>query len=209
MLLQHIAAAATPTVARSIRRWIYRLGGVGFIPLGLLDNSIIPLPGSMDLLVIFLSARQQELWPYYAIMAIVGSVVGGFITYRLARKGGQEALERRFSHNTLEKVYQNFARWGFGAVAIPAMLPPPVPITPSLLAAGALQYPVKKFLGSLAVGRTVRYTLLAFLAARYGRRIMDSIEHFGHPVPLAIIGVTVTAIIVLLYFVFGKRQTPA
>jgi hypothetical protein len=50
-------ASATPTVERSVRHWIYQLGGLGFIPLGLFDNSVIPLPGSMDVLTIFLSAR--------------------------------------------------------------------------------------------------------------------------------------------------------
>ena len=209
MFIHQIVAAATPTLAQSVRRWIYRLGGIGFIPLGLLDNSLIPVPGSMDLLTIFLSARSEELWPYYAFMATIGSLIGGYVTYRLARKGGKRALEHRFPRGTLQKVYKNFDRWGFGAIAIPALLPPPVPIIPSLLAAGALQYPSRKFLFALALGRTIRYTLLAFLAARYGRRIIASIVRFGHPVLLAIIAAIVTAILILLYFGLGKRQTPA
>lgn len=209
MLIHQIIAAATPTAARSVRRWIYRLGGVGFIPLGLLDNSIIPLPGSMDLLTIFLASRNEEYWPYYALMATIGSLIGGYVTYRLARKGGKEALKRRFPAGTLERGYKTFERWGFSAIAIPAMLPPPVPITPSLLAAGALQYPAKKFMLALTLGRTVRYTLLAFLAARYGRRLISSIVRSGHPVPLAIIAATIIAGLILLYFVQGKRQTPA
>ena len=209
MLIHLILAQATPTAARSFRRWIYRLGGVGFIPLGILDNSIIPLPGSMDLLTIFLSSRTEEYWPYYAVMATIGSLIGGYITYRLARKGGKEALQRRFPAATLGRGYRTFERWGFSAIAIPAMLPPPVPITPSLLAAGALQYPAKKFLLALTLGRTVRYTLLAFLAARYGRRIMSSIVRFGHPIPIAIIAATIVVGLILMYYVQGKRQTPA
>jgi hypothetical protein len=89
-------AIATGTMARSARHWIYQLGGLGFIPLGLLDNSVIPLPGSMDVLTIFLSAHKERLWFYYASMATAGSVIGGFVTYRLARKGGKETLARRF-----------------------------------------------------------------------------------------------------------------
>jgi len=66
MITRQILAIAAPTVARSLRRWIFHLGGLGFIPLGLLDNSVIPLPGSMDVLTIVLSARRPELWLYYA-----------------------------------------------------------------------------------------------------------------------------------------------
>src|SRR5712692_9986460 len=176
--LQTIAVAA-PAVARSVRHWIYQLGGLGFIPLGLLDNSVIPLPGSMDVLTIFLSARKEQLWPYYASMATASSVMGGFVTYRLARKGGKETLARRFPARTLEKVYKIFERWGLGAIAIPALLPPPVPMLPFLFAAGTMQYPVRKFLLALTLGRIVRYTLLAFLAARYGRQIPTFIAQHG------------------------------
>ena len=105
MFILHTIASAASTVARSVKHWIYQLGGVGFIPLGILDNSIIPLPGSMDVLTIFLSARKEQLWLYYALMATVGSVAGGFVTYRLARKGGKETLARRFPPKTLDKVY--------------------------------------------------------------------------------------------------------
>jgi membrane protein YqaA with SNARE-associated domain len=137
-------------------------------PLGLLDNSIIPLPGSMDVLTIFLSARNEQLWLYYALMATAGSVAGGFVNYRLAREGGKETRARRFSRKTLDKVYKRFERWGLGAIAIPAMLPPPVPMLPFLFGARAMQYPVRKFLLALTLGRMIRYTLLALLAARYG-----------------------------------------
>src|SRR3984957_16381033 len=101
MLTRQILAIAAPTVVRSLRRWIYHLGALGFIPLGLLDSSVIPLPGSMDVLTIVLAARDAKLWPYYAVMATVGSVLGGLVTYRLARKGGKASLARKVSAKTL------------------------------------------------------------------------------------------------------------
>jgi membrane protein YqaA with SNARE-associated domain len=199
-------ASTAPTVARSVRHWIYHLGGLGFIPLGLLDNSVIPLPGSMDILAIFLSAGNEELWFYYALMATTGSVVGGYVTYRLARKGGKETLARRFPPEKLEKVYKTFERWGLGAIAVPALLPPPVPMLPFLLAAGSMQYPVRKFLFALALGRFARYTLLAYLASRYGRQIIGFISQHGHPVLLGVAGVIATAAVLLFVLIAGKRQ---
>jgi membrane protein YqaA with SNARE-associated domain len=206
MLTLMTIASAAPTVARSVRHWIYHLGGLGFIPLGLLDSSVIPLPGSMDVLTIFLSARNKELWFYYAVMATVGSVIGGFVTYRLARKGGKETLARRFPPEKLEKVYKTFERWGLGAIAVPALLPPPVPMVPFLFAAGAMQYPVRKFLFALTLGRLARYTFLAFLAARYGRKIIRLISQYGHPELLVIFGLIATTAVVLFILIAGKRQ---
>jgi membrane protein YqaA with SNARE-associated domain len=206
MLLHQILAFAVPAIAESMRRWIFRLGGLGFIPLGILDSSVIPLPGSMDVLTIILSARTQELWLYYALMATVGSVIGGTVTYRLARKGGKETVERKFPAGTLEKVYRIFGRWGFGAIAIAALLPPPAPMVPFLFAAGAMQYSVKKFLVALTLGRIVRYSLLAFLAAHYGRQVLTIISQHGHPVLIAVIGLITAAVAALIFILVRKRK---
>jgi membrane protein YqaA with SNARE-associated domain len=198
---------ATPGVASRLVAWLFRLGGMGLIPLGLLDNSVVPVPGSMDVFTVVLAAQQRQWWWYYALMATLGSVIGGYATYQLGRKEGKEAIARRFSQSRMDRVHAQFERWGYGAVAVPAMLPPPVPMVPFLLAAGAAQYPRAKFVLALIVGRGIRYTALAFLASRYGRRILKEISGFGHPVLFA--GIAVVIVISGLAFVFVGRRKPA
>jgi len=122
------------------------------------------------------------------------------VTYRLARKGGKESLARKVSAKTLKKVYGMFERWGFAAIAIPALLPPPMPLVPFVLAAGAMQYSVNKFLLAMTLGRIVRYLVLAYLAARYGRKMLPLLLQHGHPAVAAVVGLAVTA--VLVYFMF-------
>jgi membrane protein YqaA with SNARE-associated domain len=198
-----IILAAAPTVARSFRRWIFHLGALGFIPLGLLDSSVIPVPGSMDVLTIVLASRDGQLWPYYAVMATVGSVLGAFLTYRLGRKGGEKALEKRLSARRQKKIFQIFERWGFSAIAIPAMLPPPIPLVPFVLVAGAMHYSVKKFLLAITLGRIVRYSILAYLASKYGRKMLPFLTAHVYWV----LGITlgITAIGVAGYFLFGRN----
>jgi len=174
-------------------RWLIHLGGPGLILLGLADNSVIPLPGSMDVLTIWLAAYHRDIWFYYAIMATAGAVIGGYVTYRLAYKSGKRALERRFSPKKVEKVFSKFEHWGFWAVAIPALLPPPFPIVPALLAAGAMEFPRKKFLVSLALGRGVRYTILAFLGEHYGTHIVRFFSRYYQPALVTLIGLAVIA----------------
>jgi membrane protein YqaA with SNARE-associated domain len=205
MMIAQVIAAVKPTAARSVRRWLFDLGGLGLIPLGLLDSSLIPLPGSMDVVTIVLSSRQADWWPYYALMATVGSVVGGFVTYRLARKGGKETLERKFSRRRADEIYKIFERWGFSAVAISALLPPPMPMVPFLLAAGAMQYPVRKFLAALTLGRAARYTALAYLAARYGRSIIAFFAEHGRPVVWVVVGLLIAAAVVVALYVFLRK----
>ena len=73
--------------ASKLWTWIRHMGGPGLLLLGLADNSIIPMPGSMDVLTIYLVVHNRKHWYYFAAMALAGSIVGGYITYRLARKG--------------------------------------------------------------------------------------------------------------------------
>ena len=198
-------------VAASVWSWLRHLGGLGLILLGLADNSVVPLPGSMDVLTILLAARHHELWWYYALTATVGAVLGGYITYALARKGGKEAFERKLSKRTAAKVFQRFERWGFFAVAVPAILPPPFPIVPFLLAAGALQYSRKRFVGALALGRGVRFTIVAGLGAIYGRHIVRFFSRYYKPALFTLIGLAVIAGIVSLvqYYRYKNRTAIA
>ncbi|MGH9742600.1 MAG: YqaA family protein [Candidatus Acidiferrum sp.] len=205
MFTTDLIAAAVPSVAHHVRRWIFGLGGLGFIPLGLIDSSFIPVPGSMDVLLIVLAARHSELWLYYAMMATVGAVGGGYLTYRLARKGGKKALERRFSPRTLKRIYRIFEKWGFAAIAVPALLPPPVPMVPFLLAAGAMQYSVKKFLMALTLGRAARYLILGYLADRYGESMLAFLSRHEHPVVFGVAGVIVAGVAVY-FFIRGIKK---
>ncbi|HTZ95528.1 MAG TPA: VTT domain-containing protein [Terriglobales bacterium] len=165
--MQRLAAV----VMSSTWRWLLHLGGPGLILIGIADNSVVPLTGSMDVLTMWLAAHHRQIWPYYAVMATVGAVLGGYITYLLGRKGGREAIERRFNKRKAGKLFKRFDKWGFRTVAITALLPPPFPLVPVLLAAGGLQYPRKKFLGALTLGRSIRYFLIAGIGSLYARPI--------------------------------------
>lgn len=192
--------------SRRLIVWARRVGGPGLIVLGLIDNSAIPLPGSQDVLTAILAASQKTLWLYYALMATVGAVIGGYVTYQLARREGKALLERRLSASRRRQVEEAFAKWGFGAVFIPALLPPPLPLFPFLLAAGALQYSRGKFLAALAIGRAIRYTLLAFLAATYGRSILRGIFEYHDAILIAGIAAGVgVALYILLRYKLSKH----
>jgi membrane protein YqaA with SNARE-associated domain len=206
MITGHLIAALLQLAVRNMRRWLFQFGGIGLIPLGILDNSFIPIPGILDVATIVLSARVEHLWLYYVLMATAGSVAGGFVTYRLARKGGKEALDRRFSRRKMNKVCKIFGRWGFAAIAIPAVLPPPVPMLPFLLAAGAMQYPARKFLTALTFGRISRYLILAYLASRYGRQIIAFIVEEGHPVVVATVLAVLAVATAVLYLRLGNKD---
>lgn len=201
-----LSLIAQPTATRKLLRWLYHLGGLGLIPLGMLDNSIVPVAGSMDVITVLLCAQGKGSWPYYVFMAVVGSILGGYTTYRLASGESKGRLGRLFSRSKIKTFKPIFERWGFAAIVVPAILPPPFPMVPFLIAAGATQYPRGKFLAALVIGRSVRYTILGLLGYLYGRWILTVMRQHVY----AIIGVGAILVVgsVTLAFLRLRHDSP-
>jgi membrane protein YqaA with SNARE-associated domain len=189
-----------------IWKWLLRLGGPGLIVLGLIDSSVIPTPGGMDVLVVLLTAHHREWWPYYGAMATIGSVLGGFVTYRLAQKGGKAGLEKKIGKKRSQIVYKKFEKEGFSSVLIGSILPPPFPLVPVLMAAGVMQYSRNKFLAALTLGRAIRFFSLAFLGRLYGTAITGWLGRYYKPFLYILISVGIAAGVgALLYFKWYRR----
>jgi len=190
--------------------WLTRFGGPGLILVGLVDNSIIPIPGGMDVATILLSSAHPDWWPFYGVMATFGAVIGGLLTFRLGRKGGKETLEKKIGKQRAEKVYQKFEQHGFSTVLIGSMIPPPFPIVPVLMAPGILKYPTKKFLAALALGRGIRFMTVAYIGHRYGRAMLHLLAKYRGPaiwflVSLAVLG-GIGALVYFKYYRPKRRQ---
>jgi membrane protein YqaA with SNARE-associated domain len=168
--------------------WVLRLGGVGLLFVGVVDNSAVPLPSGMDLLTIWLAAGHGRSWAYYAIMATVGSIAGAYITYRLGKKGGKEALEKKLPRKKVEQGYKRFEKWGFWSVLAATLMPPPFPIAAAWLTVGALRYSATKFLIAVASGRAVRYGIIAYVANRYGAFFLSTLSRYYKPAFAILVG---------------------
>ncbi len=186
--------------------WVVRLGGLGLILVGVVDNSFIPIPGGMDVLTLVLSAHRKEWWWYYAIMATVGGVVGGYLTFRLGQKGGEETLEKKVPKAEAERVYRIFRKFGFWTIFVGAMLPPPVPIVPFLLAPGILEYSRRKFLLALGSGRAIRYGLVAYLGSRYGGGVFHWVTRYYKPILIVIIALGFLIGGVVIWYVKKRKR---
>jgi membrane protein YqaA with SNARE-associated domain len=191
-------------LAFSVMDWLHRLGAVGLFLVGIIDNSFIPIPGGVDIFTILLVSAHRSAWFYYAAAATVSAVFGGWLTYRLARKGGEETLEKKIGKQKAEKVYKKFEKHGFSTIVIGALLPPPFPIVPVLMAPGILEYPTRKFIAALTVGRGLRYLALAYLAHVYGEQIIGFLTRYETPLLYALLSLPavggIAAVVYLKYY---------
>jgi membrane protein YqaA with SNARE-associated domain len=184
------------------------LGGVGLVILGIVDSSVIPTFGSLDLLTAILSVKNHELWPYYAAASTLGSLIGAYITYRMASSAGEHWLEKRIGNKRSRQVQGLLTRWGFAAVFVSCVAPPPFPTSAFFIGAGALRYPQGKFISAVLTGRALRYGILGFLAASYSRKILRFLRHpRGFEADAKLIGITMAGFVIVVLFIFLWRQS--
>jgi membrane protein YqaA with SNARE-associated domain len=179
-------------------------GGLGLFLIAFLDSSVLSFPIINDLLLINLSVRNPARMPYYAAMATLGSVGGCLFLYYLARKGG-EAMFHKHAGPRAQHLHAWINRNGFLSILVTALLPPPTPFKIFVIAAGALEMPVQKFVLGLLAARAIRYFGEGYLAIRYG----DQAGHFllTHKLEVAgfVLGV-VLCLYLLSLLAFRPRQ---
>jgi membrane protein YqaA with SNARE-associated domain len=153
------------------------MGAAGLFSLAILDSSPIPTFAGPDILTAILVASHRPLWYEYAASATAGSVVGAYITFRLARRAGSAYLESKFKRGGLSKFLKFFKRWGTGSLIASAAIPIPTPTSLFFAAAGASDYPRGRFLTMVILARAARYFGIAYLAGHYGRHFLRVLRH--------------------------------
>ena len=149
----------------------------GAYVLGALDASMVFfLPFGIDALVIYLSARNGMLFWIYPLLATAGSVTGAALTYWIGLKGGELGLERLIPRSRLERFRKRVEKGGAVAMAVPALLPPPFPLTPFVLTCGALKTNRWIFFPTFTAMRLIRFGSEAALARIYGRGVLRLLE---------------------------------
>lgn len=182
---------------------VRQYGGMALVPLAILDSTVIPTFGSLDLLTGWLAAKSPNLWFYYAAMSTAGAWMGAVLTYRMGQRLGTEWIEKKIGAKRLARVGDTIHRWRFGSILISTLAPPPFPTAWFFLVAGAFSFPKRQFSSAVLLGRLVRYSLLTAVTAHYGRHIL---RYFRHPLHYALISIIVTASLAAALWLFARRK---
>jgi membrane protein YqaA with SNARE-associated domain len=173
------------------------------IIIGALDSSLLSLPEINDYLVVGRCYKYPTAAFYFPLFAAAGSVIGCNILYTIVRRGGQAVLRKRFKLHQIKRVERAYERFGFLAIGIPAILPPPLPFKIFVATAGALEYPRWKFLLTVMIARSFRYYVEGILAVFYGRRVLLFLKDNGLVI-VSIVGALIL-IGVIVYIVVNRR----
>jgi len=191
---------------RKIFVWLQGLvvafGGGGLFVVTFFDSSVLSFPFFPDALLIELCIANHARMPYYAAMAALGSLSGCLVLYFIAEKAG-EAFFHKHAGGKAEKIKQWVDKNGFLSAFIPAVLPPPFPFKPFVLAEGVFQVPVKTFILAIFLGRSLRYGLEGVLAVRYGDAALGYLKSHGGTFVLGVL-LLMLVLYLVSHFVFHR-----
>lgn len=176
-LLNLFFQAAPPSRSRGFTAVFRHLGTVGLFSLAVLDSSPLPTFGGPDILIVILAATHRHPWYEYAVAATAGSVLGAFLTYRLALGAGSVYLHSRFGKGRVAAPLRLFAKYGTGILIASSAIPFPFPTSMFFAAAGASGYNLSRFLIVVTICRAARYSTLAVIADLYGRQMIRVLRH--------------------------------
>lgn len=173
-------------------------GGLAMFVIALLDSSFLSFPQINDLLIIVLSTKNPSRMPYYAGMTTIGSLIGCFMLYFVARRGGEAFIRKRIKGRQVDRAIGLYQKYGLLAVIVPALLPPPVPFKLFVLMAGAAAVSPLNFGVAIVIGRGIRYFGQGYLAVLYGERAAEFVKQYGAQVGIGLaIAAAVVAIVVV------------
>ncbi len=151
--------------------------------MAVIDSCSIPL--LPEVLMIALVLRFPVRLLFYVAVTTAGAVAGSLILFALARHWGGSWVERQLPQRRHDRIKNWFDRYELAAVALPALLPPPMPFKLFVVGAGLFEMSYPHFSFSLAIGRGLRYLLEAWLALRYGARALMYMR--SHPLPVLLL----------------------
>src|ERR1044071_5962239 len=153
--------------------------GPAMILIGALDSSLLSLPEINDYLVVARCYTHPHAAWLFPLFPAIGSGIGCLLLYTIMKRGGLAVLHRHFRIDRVQRVEGAYARFGILALAIPALLPPPLPFKIFVATAGALQFPRRKFLVTIMIARSLRYYTEGILAVYYGQRVLRFLKDNG------------------------------
>jgi membrane protein YqaA with SNARE-associated domain len=172
------------SVLHFVTKWLTRLseylitfGAFGLFAVALLDSTFVPLPSSVDALMLLLSTTYPSWMLLYAFMATAGSALGCLILYLISRRAGARALNR-FSEVKQRRVRNWIERYDMFAVLVATLLPPPFPFKLFVVSAGVFRFSLLRFMLAIIVGRAFRFLLEGYFAVRYGAQAKEILAKY-------------------------------
>ena len=184
-------AASAPTVVsrwaihRRMYDWVigfahHKHSTMALATLSFIESSFFPIPPDVLLMPLCLGNRRKAFW--FAAVCTIASVLGGVAGYAIGW-GFWHALDEffyryipGFTPEQFNKVAGLYERYNFWVVFVAAFTP--IPYKVITIAAGVFGIGMPMFIVASAIGRGLRFFLVAGLMWKFGEPIVKFIDRY-------------------------------
>ncbi len=189
---------------------LLKLGALGVGALALIDSALIPIPVSMDGIIITFVANNHKAFFLYSLVAAAASAVGSLVPFYVGRAGGELFLLKRINRERYERIRDRFERQEFFAMLFPAMCPPPFPLKLFQFAAGVFEMRPVPFVGAIFCGKLVQFLVCSLLTIWFGPTLLHTLRSAAHEHLSVLIGIALFGLLLLAFWVvrriFDRRR---
>jgi membrane protein YqaA with SNARE-associated domain len=191
--LKHLIHKITGGLGK-FSHWLLSFGPFGLLAIAFLDSVLVPIPGGVDAMLMVLATARPSWMLIYAGTAVIGSTAGCVVLYIVSQRAGHRALAR-FSESKQKRVKDLIDRYDVLSVLVASVLPPPFPFKLFVVSAGVFRLNIVRFALAIAAGRTFRYLLEGYLAARYGEHAKEILSRYYPSIGIGL------AVLIIVFFV--------
>lgn len=176
-------------------------GAPALFLLAVAESSFFPIPPDVLLIALCIAVPARSF--RFAMIASVGSVLGGVIGYGIGI-GLWDLLAQYFYHyvpgfteQTFNYVQHLFATYDFWTVFTAGFTP--IPYKVITIGAGVFEINFAIFLLASAIGRSLRFILVAWLIYKYGPSMREFIEKYFNILTFAVMVLLIGCALIIKY----------
>jgi len=142
------------------------------------ESSFFPVPPDVLLIALCLGLPRRSMW--FALVCVVGSVIGGMTGYAIGWTVWDQTsnffFTYLFSHEVFDKVGKMYNANAFWAIFTAGLTP--IPYKVFTIAAGVFHVDFLEFVTASAIGRSARFFAVAGLIRMFGPPIRVFIDKY-------------------------------
>lgn len=178
--------------------WAERPGGTwALFLLAFAEASFFPVPPDVLLIALALGLRRRA--PWFALVCLAGSLLGGVTGYLIGWQfwdlAGQRLVDMYHGQAVMDKVQLWSDTWGFWGIFAAALTPIPYKIF--TISAGLFKFNFLSFFVASIAGRGLRFFVVAGLIQFFGEPIRRFIDRWFNLLALAFVVLLVGGLLVL------------
>ena len=163
------------------------------------ESSFFPVPPDVLLITLAISLPKQAF--NYALICLIGSVLGGILGYGIGLHGyetiGKPIVDFYHGEEIMNAIKLQYDQHGFLGILIAAVTP--IPYKVFTIASGVCKFDFWLFIIASILGRSARFFIVAGLIWKFGSPIRDFIDKYFNFLSYTFIILLVGGFIVIKY----------